>query len=162
MKHVHLYLKRLKTNKRFFIMRNFKPHFSCKESSITGTDFSSILYFCKIFNPSSSLLLSTGRHLGNDTTNSYHVEKTVYGLSQNKLNCISQNVLSRKCSVTKSQLKHNVGGESHQDSAEDSRYWFYPFVTVFVLLFTAGQHAFATLTVRLAMALFKSNDGMAS
>lgn len=69
-------------------------------------------------------------------------------------------MLLGKFNVTESQLKHNI---KKIIMLVDSRNWFYPLVLFgFLLLFTYSQLAFATLTVRLAMALFKGYDETAS
>lgn len=72
MVHVHLMKKALKITKDFS-SREIQTHLSLEDNE--ATDFSRILYFCKIFNPSSLLLLSTEIHLGNDTANSCQVEE---------------------------------------------------------------------------------------
>lgn len=48
----------LKINKVFFNMRNLRPSFFIKQCSINSTYSSSVLYFHKIFDPSSLLLLN--------------------------------------------------------------------------------------------------------
>lgn len=48
----------LKINKVFFSMRNLRPSFVSKQCSINRTRSSSVLYFHKIFDPSSLLLLN--------------------------------------------------------------------------------------------------------
>lgn len=57
------------------LIKEFSSIETQTQLSLKATDFSRILYFCKIFNPSSLLLLTTEIHLGNDTANSFQVEE---------------------------------------------------------------------------------------
>lgn len=106
MMHVHLIWRVLKLTKDFS-SRETQNNLSLDNSE--ATDFSRIFYFCKTFNASSLLLLSTEIHLGNDTANSCQVEENSLSDAFHRINTI---VFGRTWCyenfVTKSQLQRDI------------------------------------------------------